>query len=87
MSIILVGRQPAVLASTTANKEVLRDALHETKTSKSIELLLDNGEFLRSFKIDYDGGDRHPNLTADPARTDLLAQIIKPLTPEPPAAK
>jgi predicted metalloprotease with PDZ domain len=69
------------------SREVLRDALRETKTSKSIELLLDNGEFFRTFKIDYDGGDRHPNLTADPAKTDLLAQIIKPLTPEPPAAK
>ncbi len=69
------------------SREVLRDALRETKASKSIELLLDNGEFFRTFKIDYDGGDRHSMLTADPAKPDLLSQILKPLTAEPPAAK
>jgi Ca-activated chloride channel family protein len=35
MSIILVGRQPVVLASTTASKEVLRDALSQTQPAET----------------------------------------------------
>jgi predicted metalloprotease with PDZ domain len=62
--------------------ERLRDALkasHDTTTS--IELLLENGDFFRTARVDYHGGERYPHLERDAARPDLLTPIISPLMP------
>ena len=63
---------------------LLREAVRGAKSNADpIELLLENGELLTSYKLDYHGGERFPHLERDPANPDLLEQIIKPLTARP----
>jgi len=60
--------------------EGLREALHEGKTTRApLELIVQNGDFSKTYKIDYHGGERLPHLERDSSRADLLQQIIKPL--------
>jgi hypothetical protein len=62
-------------------KENLRDAVKATKTSKSpLDLLADNGDFFRTFGVDYHGGERYPYVERDPSKPDLVSEILKPLT-------
>ena len=61
------------------SKEVLRDAVAATKTSKEpLDLLADNGEFYRTFRLDYHGGERYPYVERDTGKPDLLSEILKP---------
>jgi predicted metalloprotease with PDZ domain len=48
---------------------------------KPFELLVRNGEFYRTFAIDYAGGERHPYLERDPSVPDVLTEIAAPLRP------
>ena len=60
--------------------EGLRETLHEGKTTRTpLELTVQNGDFSKTYKIDYHGGERFPHLERDSSRADLLQQIIKPL--------
>jgi predicted metalloprotease with PDZ domain len=57
----------------------LREAIAQTATdAKPLELLVKNGEFYQTFRIDYHEGERYPHLTRDPATPDLLSAIIAP---------
>jgi len=58
------------------SKVVLRDALKAAKSnSEPIELLVENAEYFRSFKIDYHGGDKFPHLERDSSKPDVLTEI------------
>ena len=58
---------------------VLREAIAKTATdAKPLELLVKNGEFYQTFRIDYHGGERYPHLTRDTATPDLMTTIIAP---------
>jgi predicted metalloprotease with PDZ domain len=58
---------------------VLREAIAQTATgAKLIELLVKDGEFYRTFRIDYEGGEKYPHLTRDAATPDLLTAVIAP---------
>ncbi len=60
-------------------KELLREVVRASKTSKEpIELLVDNGEFYRSLRVDYHGGERYPRLERVGGRPDLLSEILSP---------
>jgi predicted metalloprotease with PDZ domain len=60
----------------------LRDALRYGKTStEPLEMMVENGDFSKSYKLKYHDGERYPHLQRDPDRSDLLEQIIKPLLP------
>ena len=57
----------------------LREAIAQTATgTKPLELLVKNGEFYQTFRIDYQGGEKYPHLTRDTTTPDLLASIIAP---------
>jgi predicted metalloprotease with PDZ domain len=61
------------------SKVVLRDALAAAKnTSDPIELLVENTEYFRTFKIDYHGGERFPHLERDASKPDVLSEIYAP---------
>ncbi len=61
------------------SKEILREALRKARSSpEPIELLMENGEFLRSFSVDDHGGERYPRLERDPEKPDVLSRIIAP---------
>ena len=73
----------AVNGRTFSGKS-LRDTLKASKNaSEPLELLVKNGEFYKSYRLDYHGGERYPHLERDTGRPDLLSEIIKPLVPPP----
>lgn len=58
------------------SKYVYRDALKYAKSnSEPIELLVENTDYFRTFKIDYHQGERFPHLERDPSKQDVLSQI------------
>jgi predicted metalloprotease with PDZ domain len=60
----------------------LRAALKAAKQEKKpLDLLVDEGEVLQTYHVDYHEGEKHPHLERDSDWPDLLATILKPLTP------
>jgi predicted metalloprotease with PDZ domain len=58
---------------------VLREAVQSAVTKTApIELLVKNGEYYQTFKIDYHGGEQYPHLTRDESKADVLSKIIEP---------
>jgi predicted metalloprotease with PDZ domain len=59
--------------------EILRDTLRQGKSgSSALQLLVENTEYYKTFKLDYHGGEKYPHLVRDEATPDLLSDIIKP---------
>ncbi len=58
--------------------EVLRDAIKRSR-ARPMELLLENGEFFKTVRLDYAGPERYPHLQREATRPDQLSQIIRPL--------
>jgi len=59
--------------------EVLQDALKASKSgSQGLELLVENTDYYKTFKIDYHGGEKYPHLVRDESKPDILTEIIKP---------
>jgi hypothetical protein len=58
--------------------EVLRDALKAGKNrSEPLELLVENTEYYKTYKLDYQGGEKYPHLVRDETKPDLLSEIYK----------
>ena len=58
--------------------EVLRDAVKATKNSSTpLELLVENTDYFKTYKIDYHGGEKYPHLIRDDTKPDLLTEILK----------
>ena len=58
--------------------DVLRDALKFAKTGTApIELLVENTDYYKTYKIDYHGGEKYPHLVRDDSKPDLLTEILK----------
>ncbi len=61
------------------SKAVLQDALRAGKNSTAaLELLVENTEYYKTFKLDYHDGEKFPHLVRDESKPDLLSDIIKP---------
>ena len=55
----------------------LREAIEKAKKdNKPIELLVKDGEYYKTYRVDYHGGERYPHLVRDGEAPDLLADII-----------
>jgi len=58
--------------------EVLREALKTGKNSSApLELLVENTDYYKTYKLDYHGGERYPHLVRDESKPDLLSDILK----------
>ena len=57
--------------------EVLRDAVKATKNNAPLELLIENTDYYKTYKIDYHGGEKYPHLVRDDSKPDLLTEILK----------
>ena len=58
--------------------EVLGDALKAGKTSAApLDLLVENTEYYKTYKLDYHGGERYPHLVRDESKPDLLSEIYR----------
>jgi predicted metalloprotease with PDZ domain len=63
-------------------REILRAAIKASGGGKSpVELLVENGDFYRTYRLDYSGGERYPRLERDSTKPDLLSAIARALTP------
>lgn len=60
------------------DREVLADAIEATPRNGSVEMLVEDADFFRSYAVEYRGGLRYPVLERDPSHPDLLAAIAAP---------
>ncbi len=61
------------------SREVLEDAIKGSKDSaQPITLLAVDDEYIRTFTINYHGGERHPHLVRVSGKPDYLDELIKP---------
>ena len=59
--------------------DVLPDAIKTAKGgSEPIELLVENTDYFKTYKLDYHDGEKYPHLVRDESKPDLLSEIIKP---------
>jgi predicted metalloprotease with PDZ domain len=70
----------------TFSRQRLNDALTDSVQKQKIELLLTDGDQLRTVVLNYAGGPRYLELVRDSSKPDLLAEILKPLTTSASAA-
>ncbi len=80
-----VGLGPGMkLTAVNGSRYSLQDLREAVRTGKSstspIELVVENGEMVKSYKLDYHDGERFPHLDRDASKPDLLEKIIHPLT-------
>ncbi len=60
--------------------DALRQAVQASKSStEPLELLAENGDFYRVYRLDYHGGARYPALERDATIPDLLSAIFRPV--------
>jgi predicted metalloprotease with PDZ domain len=58
--------------------EILRDAIKAAKNSSAtIDLLVENTDYYKTYKLDYHGGESYPHLVRDESKPDLLSDILK----------
>lgn len=59
---------------------VLHEALKAAQGSAApIELLVENGQYFKTYPVDYHGGDRNPHLERVAEKPDVLSDVLKPL--------
>ena len=55
----------------------LSDALKAGKNSSDpLELLVENTDYYKIYKLDYHGGEKYPHLVRDESKPDVLTEII-----------
>jgi predicted metalloprotease with PDZ domain len=58
--------------------QVFREALAQGKSSSQpLELLVENTDYFRAFKLDYHGGEKYPHLVREESKPDLLGDVIR----------
>ena len=63
---------------------ILREAVQRTASgARGVELLVKNGEYYSTHRIEYQGGEKYPHLVRDESKPDVLSKIIAPLTSAP----
>src|SRR5262249_36340425 len=68
------------------SKQILKDAIAAGKKDHAaIELLIENGDFYTTHRIQYFEGLRQPHLEPDESSPDLLSKVIAPLTATQPS--
>ena len=72
------GMQLVAVDGRKWSPDILRDAIHRAKDGKeTIELLAENGDYFRTYRIDYHGGEKYPHLELISGKTDVLTEIVK----------
>jgi predicted metalloprotease with PDZ domain len=60
------------------SSDVLHDAIKTAKGgSDPIELLVENTDYYKTYKLDYHEGEKYPHLVRDDSKPDLLSEIVK----------
>jgi predicted metalloprotease with PDZ domain len=59
----------------------LREAIRAARDVKDpLEILIENGDYFKTYSVDYHGGERYPRFERDTSRPDMLSDIIAPRT-------
>ncbi len=71
---------------------ILREAVKTGVTNDApLKLLVENSDYYKTYPVTYHGGEKYPVLVREAGKPDMIADIIKPLTPvlttNSPAAK
>ena len=81
---IIQGNKLVAVNGRSWSAKILRDAIKTAATNSTpIELLVQSDDFYSTHTVNYHGGEKYPVLERVAGKPDLLADIIKPLTPEP----
>jgi predicted metalloprotease with PDZ domain len=80
------GLGPAMKIAAVNGRQFSPDVLHEAlRVSRTgtgtLDLEVSNGQYFRTFHLDYHGGLRFPHLERNSALPDSLGEIIKPMAP------
>jgi len=58
--------------------DVMHEAIASSKSSTArIDLVVENGSFQETYRVDYHGGERYPHLERDSTKPDVLGDVIK----------
>ena len=58
---------------------VFLDALRDTANSSApFELLVENTDYFKPYRLDYHGGEKYPHLVRDESKPDVMSEILKP---------
>ncbi|MCU1292966.1 MAG: domain family protein, partial [Bryobacterales bacterium] len=74
------GMKLIAINGRRASEEVLRQAIKETKSYPTLELIVDNDGYIKTIRLDYGGGERHPHLVRKDSGACYLDDITRPLT-------
>lgn len=78
------GMKLIAVNSRAWTPKLLRAAIVSAVTNPApIELLVENSGYYRTLRVDYHAGEKYPVLERNPAKPDLLADILHPLTSAP----
>jgi predicted metalloprotease with PDZ domain len=80
---IAPGMKVIGINGKTFSRQRVLDALDESVKRGTIELLLVEGEDIRTVVLKYAGGPRHLRLARNRSKPDLLAEILKPRESSP----
>jgi predicted metalloprotease with PDZ domain len=71
------GMKVVAVNGSRFSADVLSDVLRAAKhSSDPIELLVENTDYYRIYKVDYHGGEKYPHLVRNESKPDVLTQII-----------
>lgn len=62
----------------TWSTDVLHEAIASAKNNTApIEVIVENGSFNETYKLNYHGGERYPHLERDTTKPDVIGEVIK----------
>ncbi len=78
------GAAPAMKLIAVDSRQFSPTLLRETVQAtaggkKTIELLTKSGEYYRTLRVEYEGGEKYPHLVRDASKPDELSKVIEPL--------
>ena len=72
------GMQLVAVDGRKWSPDILRDSIRRAKDGKEpIDLLAQNGDYFRTYRVDYHGGERYPHLELISGKPDVLTEIVK----------
>jgi predicted metalloprotease with PDZ domain len=81
---IMPGMQVIAVNERQFAPEILQQAFKAGETTSTpLELLVENGQYYKTYRLDYHSGARFPHLERDPSKPDLLEQVLLPLAVKP----
>lgn len=78
---IAPGMELAAVNGRRFTPDILHEAIKAAKgNAPAVELLVINGDFYKTYTLNYHDGEKFPHLVRDESKPDILSQIIAPMT-------